>query len=117
MGNRRKMVLVDWLNSAGLCLVGLYLGLAVQSMLQLVGTAFFWPVLIFCIIMWVAMLLFANVFDWISDRIFSNGIKPAKNPSAKERKPFALLLSLPLGIVTGVILAELGLRDTLLFFN
>ena len=117
MGNRRKMVLGDWFNSAGLCIVGLYLGLVVHGMSQLVGTALFLPMLILVMIIWGAMFLFDNVINGFFDWMFPNGIKPAKNPPAKERKPLARLLSLPCGIVLGVILAELGLRDTLLFFT
>ncbi|WP_299867868.1 hypothetical protein [uncultured Hoeflea sp.] len=117
MGSRRKMVLGDWFNSAGLCFVGLYIGLSAHGMSQLVGTAFFWPMLIFIVIMWGGMSLFYNVFERVFDRIFPGGIKPAKNPPAKERKPFVVLLSLPIGIALRAILAELGLTDTLLFFT
>ena len=116
MGPRRKMVLGDWLNSAGLCFVGLYIGLLAHGMSQLVGTALFWPMLIFIVIMWAGMSVSYNVFERVFDRIFPNGIKPAKNPPAKERKPFSLLLSLPFGLALGAILAELNFADTLLFF-
>ncbi len=117
MENRRKMMLSDWFNSAGLCIVGLYLGLVVQSMSQLIGSALFWPMLIFIMIMWGIMSLFYNVIEGFFDWMFPNGIKPAENPPAKERKPLARLLSLPCGIILGVMLAELGLKDTLLFFT
>lgn len=63
------------------------------------------------------MCLFDNVINRFFDWMFPNGIKPAKNPPANERKPLARLLSLPCGIVLGVFLAELGLSDTLLFFT
>lgn len=117
MENRRKMVLGDWFNGAWLCIIGLYLGLVVHGLSQLAGTALFWPMLIFIMIMWGGMCLFDNVINRFFDWMFPNGIKPAKNPPAKERKPLARLLSLPCGIVLGVILAEFGLRDTLLFFT
>lgn len=117
MGSRRKMVLGDWFNSAGLCFVGLYIGLLAHGMSQLFGTALFWPMLIFIVIMWGGMSLSYNAFERVFDRIFPSGTKPAKNPSAKEPKPFAVLLSLPFGLALGAILAELGLADTLLFFT
>ena len=41
MENRRKMVLGDWFNGAWLCIIGLYLGLVVHGLSQLVGTALF----------------------------------------------------------------------------
>ena len=117
MGNRRKMVLSDWFNSAGLCIVGLYLGLVVHGMSQLIGTALFWPILFIIVIMWGTMCFFDNIISGVFDWMFPNGIKPATGPPTKERKPLARLLSLPSGIVLGVIFAELGLRDTLLFFT
>lgn len=117
MENRRKMMLGDWFNSAALCIVGLYLGLVVYGMSQLIGTAFFWPMLVFIMIIWGIICLFDNVVSRFFDWIFPSGIKPARTAPAKERKPLASLLSLPCGIVLGVILAELGLRDTFLFFS
>lgn len=115
MENRRKMVLGDWFNSVWLCIIGLYLGLVVHGLSQLVGTALFWPMLIFIMLMWWGMCLFDNVINKLFDWMFPIGIKPATNPPSNERKPLARLLSLPSGIFLGVVLAELGLRDTLLF--
>ena len=117
MGVRRKINLGDWFNSAGLCFVGVYVGLLAHDLSQLVGTALFWPMLIFIVIMWWGMSLSYNVVERVFDRIFPSGIKPAKNLQSKERKPFALLMSLPFGIALGAILAELGLAETLLFFT
>ena len=116
MENRRKMVLGDWFNNAALCIVGLYLGLVGHGMSQLVGTVLFWPMLVFILIMWGLMCLFDNAISRVFDWIFPKGVKPATTAPEKERKPLANLLSLPIGIVLGAIFAELGLRDTLLFF-
>ena len=67
-------------------------------------------------IIWGAMCLFDNAVTKFFDWIFPNGIKPAMTAPAKERKPLVRLLSLPSGIVLGVLFAALGLRDALLFF-
>lgn len=117
MGVRRKMNLGDWFKSAGLCFVGVYVGLLAHDFSQLVGTALFWSMLIFLVIMWWGMSLSYNVIERVFDWIFPSGIKPAKNLPSKEHKPFALLMSLPFGIALGAILAELGLAETLLFFT
>lgn len=117
MGSRRKMLLGDWFNCAALCIVGIYLGLVVHGMSRLVGTTFFWPMLIFLVLMWGGMSLFYNVVENAFDWMFPSWIKSAKTPSAKERRPVALLLCLPFGIALGAILAEIGLTDTLLFFT
>lgn len=117
MEDRRKMELGDWFSGAGLCIVGLYLGLVVHGLSLLVGTALFWPMLIFIMMMWGIMCLFDNVIGRFFGWMFPSGVKPATSPSAKERKPLARLLSLPCGIVLGVILGAFGLRDTLLFFT
>lgn len=117
MEKRRKMLLGDWLNGAALCVVGVYFGLVVHGMSQLIGTAFFWPMLIFIMIIWGGLYVFDNAVEGLSNWMFPSGIKPAKNSKVNERKPLARLLSLPCGIVLGVILAEIGLSDTLLFFT
>ena len=103
----------DWVNGAVICVVGVYLGLAVDGMTELAGTEF-WPVIIIVPVLFGGAFLFVLAFDGLIDRIFPSGIKPASRQHAKQRKPLALLLCLPIGIATGVILARLGLGQALL---
>jgi hypothetical protein len=54
------------------------------------------------------------VFDKLFDRLFSIGVRPARKPQAQGRTPLPRLLSLPAGVVLGVVLARLGLATTIL---
>jgi len=60
------------------------------------------------------LFLFVLFLDGQIDRIFPGGVKPASRTEAKQRRPLALLLSLPSGIAIGVIGAQFGLREMLL---
>ena len=113
MENRREMQVGDWANGAAIFAVGVFLGLAIYHLAQLVGTAF-WPLIVIIPVLFGGVFLLNLKFDNLIDRIFPNGIKPARKPHAKQRKPLVLLLSLPTGIIIGVIGAMLGLGDVLL---
>ena len=56
------------------------------------------------------MLLLDKPFE----RLFSIGVRPATQPKVKAGTPLPRLISFPAGIVLGVILARLGLDDTIL---
>ena len=113
MANRRKMQIGDWFNGAGLLAVGVFLGLAVANMVQLIGTIF-WPVIIVIPVLFGGFFLLVLLLDGLVDRIFGSGIKPAPNSKAKQRRPLTLLFCLPLGVVIGVIGAQFGLDNILL---
>ncbi len=113
MSNRRRMQLGDWLNGAALLAVGVFLGLAIHNMAQLVGTAF-WPMIIIIPVLFGGVFLLVLVFDGLIDRIFPSGIVPATQQKTKERRPLALLSSLPTGIIIGVIGAHFGLGEIML---
>jgi hypothetical protein len=113
MGDRRKMRTGDRVNGAVILVVGLFLGLAIDGMIRLVGTGF-WPVAVIILILFRGVFLFELAIEGLFNRIVPSGIKPASQPKAKERKPLVLLLSLPAGIAIGMILSRLGLSETLL---
>jgi len=98
----------DWANGASLLAIGFFLGLAVYYMAQLVGTAF-WPMIIIIPVLFGGIFLAQLVLDWIIDRVFTSGLKPARQPQVKERRPLVLLLSLPTGFLIGMIGALFGL--------
>lgn len=113
MANRRKMQLGDWFNGAALLAVGFFLGLALDGMIDLVGTSF-WPLIILLPVLFGSVFVFGQMFDGLIERFFPSGIKPAKGAQRKERMPLALVLSLPGGVVLGVIGGQMGLRALLL---
>lgn len=113
MANRRKMQAGDWFNGTALLAVGVFLGLALDGMSDLVGTAF-WPLIIIIPVLFGAVFVFAQVFEGMIARIFPSGIKPAAGHQKNEQRPLALVLSLPCGLVLGVIGGQMGLRALLL---
>ncbi len=113
MRHRRKMQAGDWLNGATLLVVGVFLGLAVPGLVRLAGTDF-WPLAILIPVLFGSVFLFDLLLGGLINRIFSTGIKPARRRQGKERKPLVLLLSLPAGLLVGVIGAQFGLGDILL---
>lgn len=58
--------------------------------------------------------LFMLTFDKVTDPLFSIGVRPSPEPKAKGRTPLPRLMSLPAGVVLGVVLARFGLDDTIL---
>ncbi len=112
MNDRRKMAWDDWINAALLAAVGLFLGIAAQLMTQL--SAAFWPVAILSILLFAGVIAFDLTLDRVSERIFSGKIRPPRNPKPAGRRPLALLLGLPAGVVFGFALGALGLADDVL---
>jgi len=103
----------DWFNGAAILAVGVFLGLAADSMVDLAGTAS-WPLITIIPVLFGGAFLCVVLLDSLIDRVFPSGVKPSSKTLAKKRKPFALLMSLPAGIAIGVIGAQLGLSDLLL---
>jgi hypothetical protein len=112
MSDRRKMQIGDWGNGAAILAVGVFLGLAIYNMIPLVGTSS-WPLIIIIPVLVGGVFLFELGFNKLVDWIFPNGIKSAGRSQVKQRKPLALLLSLPTGIIIGVVGAQQGVGEIL----
>lgn len=113
MRHRRSMGLWDWINSAAFLAMGVFLGLAVNAMVQLVGTPF-WPFIVIIPLLFGGVLLLDDLLDRLTGRILPGGVKPAPESHPKARRPLVLLLSLPMGLAIGLIGAQVGLGDILL---
>jgi FtsH-binding integral membrane protein len=113
MNDRRAMTWTDWLNAGGLAAVGLFLGIALHLMTQLSAAAF-WPVLIISIVGFFGVIAFDRVLDWVSERIFSGKIRAGKHTKPKGRRPLAMLLAVPFGLLVGFSLSWLGYGDAIL---
>ena len=113
MKERPRMYLFDWLIGAAWLAVGLYLGLAIGEWLTLEGAAF-WSTIIYTFV--PTALFFALLV--LADRVLERGIRNAfRRGPTRPRKPpapLALLMSLPLGLLIGVIGAQFGLTELLL---
>jgi len=114
MTERRRMTVGDWVNSAAMLAMGVLLGLVVHNLSKLVGTAYFWPMLILIPVLFGGVILLDRVVDGLFERIFPSGVKAAPKPQGKARRPLALLLSLPTGFTIGVIGAQFGLSALVL---
>jgi hypothetical protein len=110
------MKAADWLNAAINAVIGLLLGLVLHGIVQLV-TDGAWGMALIVVMLGVAMLLliyFDGLIGRLLDRIFPSGVRAAATPAKDNRKPLVRRLSLPAGLVLGVILALFGLADTIL---
>ena len=113
MSERRDMAVTDWLDAFINLVIGILLGMAAASLVQL-ATTDFWPLAIVIPILFAGVFLFIRVFDGLFERIFSIGVRPARKPRPEGKKPLVLLFSLPAGLVLGVILERIGLSGTIL---
>ena len=117
MTDRRSMQIEDWMKAAFNVVIGLFLGLALDALLRLLAAGA-WGMAMAVVIPSLGFVLFVLVFDGamgkLFDRFLPSGVRPARKPAATDRKPLGRLLSLPAGIVVGVILARLGLTNDIL---
>jgi hypothetical protein len=102
----------DWVNAAISVVIGVFLGSAADGLVQLATTAF-WPIAVITPLLFAGLFLFMLVLDRLLDRLFSIGVRPARKPKEEGRTPLPRLLSLPAGVVLGVVMARLGL-DTMI---
>lgn len=110
---RRRMQAGDWFNAVVSLLVGVLLGSVVDGLVQLVAAGL-WQSAMIITLVFGALFLFMWVFDKVTDPLFSIGVRPAPKPQAKGRTPLLRLLSLPAGLLLGVVSARLGLDAQIL---
>lgn len=113
MSVRRRMQVGDWGNAAINGVIGVFLGVATDGLVQLVTTAF-WPLAVVIPFLFAGLFPFIWVFDKLTDRVFPSEVRPARQPRAERRTPLPRLLSLPAGLALGVALARLGLGKAIL---
>lgn len=102
------MQISDWAIAALNVLIGVFFGLTVDGLVQLVTTAL-WPVAVLIPLLLAGMLLVDRISDWM----FSIGVQSRNKSPGDARAPLFLLMSLPVGPVLGVVVSRLGLADTL----
>lgn len=107
MGERRNMGVSDWINSAINVVIGVLLGSVIYGMVQLVAIGA-WLTDMFMLLIFGGVFLLMVLSDKLFDRLFQTGIRPAKTPQTKRPKPLLRVLSLPSGVILGVVLAVLG---------
>lgn len=112
MRERRKMQTFDWLNWAALVAIGVFLGLAIDAMVESVKAGY-WRTTLFTLFVFGCWFLFYLFLERLFDFIFSGRFFATKQKLRKPM-PFALVFSLPLGITIGAIGAQFGLNELLL---
>lgn len=113
LGELSDMRIIDWFNTAVNIGLGVLLGVVIVGLVQLITTGF-WLIAILIPIIGAGLLLFDGLFNGLVDKIFPSGIRPARKSPVRRRAPLPKRLSLPVGIVVGVALAQAGLGDKLL---
>jgi hypothetical protein len=113
MKESRRMQASDWFNAVINLIIGLLLGSFVDGLVQLVATGL-WLSAGIITLLFGGLFLAMLVFDKVTDRLFSIGIRPAPRQQVKGRTPLLRLVSLPMGVLLGVLLARLGLDDKIL---
>lgn len=112
MLERRTMEGGDWFSAAVNVLIGAFLGSAAYSLLQLVLSGA-WLMAAVLVVLGVGVFGFVLLLDKLSDLIFPSAIR-SYGKNRHLGKPWALVLSLPLGLGVGVVLGMLGLDRVIL---
>ena len=98
----------DWASIPVNIVVGVLLGVAIHGVAELMlRGAWFYVVIL--VVLSAALFLIVRLHDFIGEKLFPSGIRPARNPQAKRKRPLLRRLSFPAGLVVGIVLAALGL--------
>jgi hypothetical protein len=100
----------NWANTAVNFVIGTLLGVAINGLIQLVFTGA-WVAVLNLSVLAVTLFCILLLHDWLGNKLFPGGIRPAREPEKGSRTPLARRLGLPVGLVVGVLLAALGLDD------
>jgi len=115
MSERSKMGLGDWINAAINVVIGVLLGSVMHGLVQLVASGS-WLMAMIVLFLAVGLFLLVVLSDKLFDCLFPIGIRPARTPQTQRPKPLLRVLSLPSGLIFGVVLAVLGLDRMILSF-
>ena len=103
----------NWASAAVNCIIGFLLGVAINGLIQLIFTGA-WVAVLNLVVLATALFFIVLLHDRLGEWLFPSGIRPARKPEKVSRKPLVRRLSLPVGLVLGVVLAGFGLDDWLL---
>lgn len=103
----------DWANAAVNVVMGVFLGLIINGLVQLISTDL-WPAAVLIVVLAAVLLFLDSWIDVLFEKVFPSGIRPAHKSKKVRKAPMARRLSLPSGLVLGIVLAGLGLGDRIL---
>ena len=102
----------DWLNAAVNLAIGVLMGIALAYSIQLVSTGYGLMAVVTLVFVG-GLLLFERLLDKFIEKVFPSGIRPARKPT-KRPAPLPRRLSLPAGLVLGVVSVQLGWSEAIL---
>jgi hypothetical protein len=97
----------DWASAAVNLVIGVLLGVAINGLARLMFSGA-WLAVINLLVLFAALSLIVWLHDRLGDWLFPSGIRPARNPRRVREKPLFRRLSLPAGLLLGLVLAGLG---------
>ena len=103
----------DWANAAVNLLMAVFLGIIISGLVQLISTDL-WPAALLIVVLAAVLLFLESWVDVLFEKVFPSGIRPGHKSNKVRRAPTARRLSLPSGLVLGIVLAGLGLGDRFL---
>lgn len=102
----------DWANTAIKVVIGVFLGVAAHGVAELMLRGAWFLVLIIALLS-AGLFLVVLLHDFIGEKLFPSGIRPARKQQTKPKVPLLRRLSLLAGLVLGIVLAALELDDPL----
>ena len=103
----------DWANAAVNVVIGVFLGIVINSLVQLISTGL-WSVAVLIVVLAAVLFFLESWFDGLFEKVFPSGIRPARKSKKVRKTSLARRLSLPSGLVLGIGLAGLGLDGRIL---
>ena len=102
----------EWVNTAMKVMIGVLMGMAIHGVAELMlRGAWFYVLLI--VVLSIGLFLLVLLHEFIGEKLFPSGIRPARKPRTILKAPLSRRLSLPAGLVIGIALAALGLDEPL----
>ena len=111
----RSMQAGDWLHVVLYGVMGLFLGIALEGIVRLLTTGY-WLVALLIPLLFCGVLLLDSLLDRVVDRLFPGGVRRVLKSTERRRTPWPRRLSLPAGLVVGLVLGRLGLGPVLVGF-
>jgi small-conductance mechanosensitive channel len=105
-------LILDWILAAMKFVIGMLLGVALNGLIQLVASGA-WVAVLNLVVLFVALFLIVKLHEWVGEKLFPSGIRPARSSKKGRKNSPVRRLSLPVGLALGVVFAELGLREWL----
>ncbi|NKI34010.1 hypothetical protein HFP89_02370 [Wenzhouxiangella sp. XN79A] len=103
---------LDWILAVLNFVIGVFLGVALNGLIQLVASGA-WVAVLNLVVLLAALFLIVNVHEWLGEKLFPSGIRPARRPGNGPTTSRVRRFGLPVGLALGVFVAALGLTDGL----